>query len=124
MSKTLNAFIEKAAENDTRVTKLTIVDFTNPNGAREKTVVKPKHRDPQVKVVVEVREVTYLYSIKHRDENGTRYETKTTKGFEIVKEISVSQSEIDSYEDIAPRIVSEVTRDLRKQEKDATTFDR
>lgn len=106
MSKALNAFIEKSVENDTRVTKLSIIDFNHPSGVREKVAVKTKTRDPQVKVVTKVREVTYLYN------------KKTTKGWEIVEEVPVSRSKIDDmFIEPDVEVVGRVTHDLRKAEK-------
>lgn len=125
MGKAINAFVEKSTDSDTRVIKLSILDFNDRNGVHEKTVVKQRNRDPQVKVVVEIREVTYLREIKIRDEEGTRYETLVTKGYETVKEVSVSRADHDERVRLAiPTLAGEVTRDLRKpREQDARKND-
>ena len=102
MGKYLNAFVEKAAESDSTVVKLTIIDFLHPKGSYEKLIVKNKIRQPHESVVTEVRKVTYLYN------------KKTTVGWEIVKEIMVPRG---TGSDMVPTVVDEVVRDLRKEEK-------
>lgn len=100
MGKAINAFVEKAPDNDTQVIKLSILDFLTTTGVREKTVIKVKKRDPQIMVVTEVRKVTYLY------------DKKTSVGYETVKEESVPRDAAGSLR-VELKIVGEITRDLR-----------
>lgn len=101
MGKAINALVGKSSDSDTQTIRLTVVDFFQPHGERVKTVFKEKNRNPQVKIVTEIREVTYLY------------DKKTTKGWEIVKEVSMPQEDVNSEEFQAPVVVEEVIRDFR-----------
>lgn len=110
MGKALNSLVNKADEEsdgyNPNVVRLSSVDVLHPRGSRDKAIVKKTNRDPQIMIVTKVREVTYLY------------DKKTTKGWEIVEEISVSRndefnSDFDVRRDSSPEIVSEVTRDCR-----------
>jgi hypothetical protein len=103
MGKAINGFINRSAENDSRVIKLTIIDFYQKDGSREKTVVKEKNKRPHESVVTKIREVTYLYN------------KKTTRGWEIVEEQMVPR---EIARTVVPEVVGEIVRDLRTKEKD------
>lgn len=98
MGKAVNSLINRSTENDTKVVKLTIIDFFQKDGERVKTVVKEKFRQPHERVVTKVREVVYIY------------DKKTTKGWEIVEEQLVARGTGSS---IVPEVVGEVIKDLR-----------
>jgi hypothetical protein len=107
MGKAINALVNRAdEENDSynpNVVRLSCVDVLHPKGSRDRAIVKKTKRDPQTKIVTAVREVTYLYD-----------KDKTSKGWEIVEEVSVSLSMLDENDTMmGPAIVEEVTRDCR-----------
>lgn len=102
MGKAINALVNRAdEENDSynpNVIRLSCVDVLHPKGSRDKAIVRVPKRAPTKKVVVAVREVTYLY------------DKKTTKGWEIVEEWDVARD----YEVTGtPKVVGEITRDCR-----------
>jgi hypothetical protein len=120
MSKYLNAILNKADEEHVEYGRPKIIskefEPTYP-------VSKKRTKNPHTRVVTEVREVTYLYDIKVYDDEGKpRKETKTTKGFEIVKEeLLPANRKIDKLA-FQPAIVGEVTRDLRKKDQQYDDF--
>lgn len=104
MSKAINSIINRndEAREERNVVKLEILDFSEKTGSRMKTVIKDRKHSPHTKVVLTVREVTYLYD----------KEVKTT-GFEIVEEVSVPVDKARIFEASPPRVIGSVVRDLR-----------
>jgi hypothetical protein len=102
MGKAINAFIEKQPENDKNVIKLHVLDFNHKDGGYDKTVIKKRERNPTEKVILAVREVTYLYD-----------KDKVTKGWEIVEEVTCPRDKAIIFSNGNPRVVGSVTRDLR-----------
>lgn len=109
MGKAINGFIEKSAETDVHVTKLTFLDIFHPKGSREKIVTREKNKQPHEPVVTKIREVTYLYN------------KKTTKGWEIVEQIMVPRG---TGANVVPEVVEAVTRDLRTEVQDGAVINR
>lgn len=104
MAKAINAILNRneEAREERNVVKLEILDFGEKTGSRFKTVIKESQKTPHTKVVLSVREVTYLYD----------KEVKTT-GFEIVEEVSVPVDKARIFEISPPRVVGSIVRDLR-----------
>lgn len=117
MGKAINGLMNRNEESqDTKnVIKLECLDFSEKTGSRVRAIIKKSGKNPHTKVVTKIREVTYLRELKVKDENGTRYETLTSTGWEIVEEISLPVTSTYSYPggNITPEVVESVTRDLR-----------
>lgn len=124
MGKAVNQLLSKNEEDNTngnKIVTLTILDFTQETGSREKVVVIPKKQTQHERVVVAVREVKYLYDDFIKQDNEIRKVVKQTQGFEIVKEILMPKSEADILNEpgsnnFVVKVVGSVTRDLRNKD--------
>lgn len=105
MGKAINSFIDSQEnqEENRQVVILKFVDLLHPKGERCKYIVKEKKRNPQIRVPIKVRKVTYVYPDKNPNQS------KTTQGWEIVEEILISR---DSINPPQPIIVEQVTRTI------------
>jgi hypothetical protein len=114
MGKAINSFIDtKENEQDTRNTLiLKYLDFFNPNGERNKIVIRKTNKSPKSRLVTEVRAVEYVYP------NEIPEKTKSTMGFEIVKEILVDRDD-KRLSDVtfAPEVVGKVTKVVKPKKQ-------
>lgn len=106
MSKALNALINASEENrdERNQIKLSFINVLHPKGGVDKYIVKEKQRNPMERVVLAVREVTYIY------------DKKQTKGFEIVEEVLVPRDKVETFRKTgSTKVVEEVVRDFRSE---------
>lgn len=106
MGKAINSFIDsKENEQDTRNTVLLkYLDFFNPNGERNKVVIKKTGKSPKARLVTKVRTVEYIYP------NEIPEKTKRTTGYEIVEEILVDRNDPRLEGNFLPKVVDKVTK--------------
>lgn len=112
MGKAINAFVNAQDEE----AKEERYKFTYKEFEPHFITPRKKQQNPHERIVTELREVKYLRDGYTKEEGDLkpRKIILETHGTEIVSEILVPRGSVSSFPE--PRIVGQVTRDLRRKE--------